>query len=1576
MPRKKSVKIILIILAVCIVLAAVAAAFLFGGKWQNQGEQSSGIYFRQNNVTVEKYETCTLELLGAEGKEIEWKSSNEEIATVQDGVVCGWKKGNTQILAFVDGTEVSCDVMVLDNQYVPVIELGERDELTMDIGGVYGLNPVLYYNGNAYTDVEYTYSSTSNAAKVAQTGVITAAEAGEALVCVQAKWRNNTVEATVAVHVIDASTSIEVSGKVFDIYFNGRGEEYPSSVDIGISIFDKGIPVQEKDASVAYTELIMEGDTAGAAIIKNGTAYAEEIGTIHFIAEYISAEGTIVRTTSFAVNVHQTPYDKYMMPIEGEEYAFFIEPRNDRNSVEWDEQLGAFHLKNKNVELDDGRAFLFNREYIENIIRYTNAKSIVFEVKADGIHSGADNNDEIIFQGFYPEWFNDSEYQRFDNTSQWTEVEIFFDDIPLDQDGNRKAIMLLSTVEGMYVRNIRPMTEGLFLTMDVEITTLGGKWNQDIELGFFPHSYEGSIGNCTNRAAVKAGVKTTVKFRLNDFLQGGKVPGFGVVVFGGPEWDDKLSDGVTPDRHTLTISNLRVTGEQRYSLDLSTALCTTGKDNTGFTDANGSGVASIVDGAIVITNGFRFDGHKITLGAVDPKEKTYICLDMLFTTLGNSSDPVEIGFYPYNFEGDIGGFTDKISVTAGTASTVKLDMEKYLVDGGIPGIGFVILGGPEWNSTLEDGITYDRHTLTVSGVELVGKQSAVYDLSRSQWAGGQNGTGYTNANGFGQAAIGSSIVITDGIRFDGHKITLAEEPDTYICLDMLFTTLGNSTEPVEIGFYPHNFEGDINDFTDKISVTAGTTTTVKLELGKYLVDGELPGIGFAIFGGPTWDAKLADGTTPDRHTITISNMRLEGALEQTFDLSSAAVASGNNGTGYTNANGSGQAAIADGMIVISDGFRYDGHKITFTDEELPEVTEPEVTEPEVTEPEVTDPVVTEPPVEEPDAYISLDMLITTLGNSAEDIEIGFYPYNFAGDINYYTDKLAIKAGTTSNVQLELSKYLVDGELPGIGFTVLGGPEWNTTLPNGSPDKHTLTISGVKLVGEQSTVYDLSQSKWANGNNGTGYTNANGFGQAAIGSSIVITDGVRFDGHKITLVKAPDTYISLDVLITTLGNSAEDIEIGFYPYNFAGDINNYTDKVAIKAGTTSNVLLDLSKYLVDGELTGIGFTVLGGPEWNTTLEDGSPDKHTLTVSNVKLVGKQSEVYDLNASTWTNGTNAGYTNANGFGQAAIGSSIVISGGIRYDGHKITLVEEPDTYICLDMLITTLGNSTEPVDVGFYPYNFEGDINNHVDRVAITAGTTTTVKLDLRKYLVDGELTGIGFAIFGGPTWDAKLEDGTTPDRHTLTISSVKLVGEQSAIYDLSQSQWANGNNGTGYTNANGSGTAVIGESIVITNGFCYDGHKITLVEDTNTYICMDILFTTLSDSTEDLDVRFFPHNFAGDFHGEYTDNVVITAGTKKTVRLKVDEYLIDGELPGIGFGVFGGPEWNTQMEDGTYDRHSVIISNIHMEGPEAEAIELSAVATGLSNSNNGGTATIVDGTVVITNGFRYDGHKITF
>ena len=498
----------------------------------------------------------------------------------------------------------------------------------------------------------------------------------------------------------------------------------------------------------------------------------------------------------------------------------------------------------------------------------------------------------------------------------------------------------LSITSGEVKTPEAPTGEGTYIYLDVLFTTLGNS-SDPVEIRFYAHDYVGSVHESyTDLVTVTAGKKTTVKLNAEKYMVNGVIPeGLGIAVFGGPTWDAVLADGITPDRHTLTISNVWLKGAYEKQLDLNTAEVATGTEGTGYTVANSAGKASIVDGKIVIENGFCYDGHKITLNKDNVKEKTYLNLDMQIDTLGgNWTKDIEMRFYAYDFAGNPHEvYTDKVIFKAGEKQTVKLDAEKYMVDGKLTGIGIGIFGGPEWNTQISAGV-YDRHTVTISGVWLEGGQVKSYDLSKSTCISGTGDTGYTVANGSGVGTFADGVYkITNGFCYDCHKISLTEEiqsgeedRETYVVLDMQIDTLGgNWTNDIEMRFYAYDFAGNPHEvYADKVIFKEGEQMTVKLNADGYLINGELTGIGIGIFGGPTWDAKMPDGYTPNRHTVTISGVRLEGETIQVIDLSKATCLSGTGDTGYTVANGNGKAEIGS-IIVISDGFCYDCHKIKF-----------------------------------------------------------------------------------------------------------------------------------------------------------------------------------------------------------------------------------------------------------------------------------------------------------------------------------------------------------------------------------------------------------------------------------------------------------------------------------------------------------------------------------------------------------------------------------------------------------------------------------------------------------------------
>lgn len=437
-----------------IILLTVMMLLILGGCGKKNA--SADVSFVEDTITIEKLEDYTLKLRGVKEQKIKWVSQDKKIATVKDGVVYAKSKGTTTITATIDGTEISCNVIVNDNYYIPTIELGEPEEgVNMVKNGTYTLYPTLAYNGNTYTDATFSYSVDGKNLEVDENGCIHANGLGEGTVSVKATWRDVEALASLDVRVVDVSTSIEVADNYYNLYVNGEGQEWPAKADLGIVVFDKDNWVQNPGSKVTYTEIKQDGDTEGAAVAANGSVYAKKEGTTHLVAQYKSKANATVKSALVTVKVEKSPADIYMTPIEGKDFEFFFEALGTENSVKWEDKTESFHLINKTNALSDERAFIINREYLQNIMKYTKAESISFEYCTDGISTGLKTDDQTIYQGFYPNWYDAENIQRLSLSKKWTKVEYRFDSFPKDEDGLTKTLFLMNTVEGMYIRNVK-----------------------------------------------------------------------------------------------------------------------------------------------------------------------------------------------------------------------------------------------------------------------------------------------------------------------------------------------------------------------------------------------------------------------------------------------------------------------------------------------------------------------------------------------------------------------------------------------------------------------------------------------------------------------------------------------------------------------------------------------------------------------------------------------------------------------------------------------------------------------------------------------------------------------------------------------------------------------------------------------------------------------------------------------------------------------------------------------------------------------------------------------------------------
>lgn len=130
---------------------------------------------------------------------INWKSSNQKIATVKNGVVTGISEGTVTITATINGKSSTCRVVVSSN-YISATKIDlDKTNLTMVIDSTEKLTPTISPSNAENKKVKW-YSSNSEVATISGTGQITAKKVGKTTITVRT---NNGLQTTCRVTVVD-----------------------------------------------------------------------------------------------------------------------------------------------------------------------------------------------------------------------------------------------------------------------------------------------------------------------------------------------------------------------------------------------------------------------------------------------------------------------------------------------------------------------------------------------------------------------------------------------------------------------------------------------------------------------------------------------------------------------------------------------------------------------------------------------------------------------------------------------------------------------------------------------------------------------------------------------------------------------------------------------------------------------------------------------------------------------------------------------------------------------------------------------------------------------------------------------------------------------------------------------------------------------------------------------------------------------------------------------------------------------------------------------------------------------------
>lgn len=168
-----------------------------------------GITLNHSEMTVIKGQSAPLTVsynptYTTDAKDVTWTSSNEDVATVENGVVRGVSKGTATITAKVGGFTAECTVTINE---IPLKEIAiDTKDFEMEVESTKQLGVV--YNPNDTTDDKKVVWSSDNedVVTVDENGVVTAVAVGEATITADVNGKTATVKITVNEKKIDEPT--------------------------------------------------------------------------------------------------------------------------------------------------------------------------------------------------------------------------------------------------------------------------------------------------------------------------------------------------------------------------------------------------------------------------------------------------------------------------------------------------------------------------------------------------------------------------------------------------------------------------------------------------------------------------------------------------------------------------------------------------------------------------------------------------------------------------------------------------------------------------------------------------------------------------------------------------------------------------------------------------------------------------------------------------------------------------------------------------------------------------------------------------------------------------------------------------------------------------------------------------------------------------------------------------------------------------------------------------------------------------------------------------------------------------
>lgn len=320
----KNKKFLIVLFSICLI--AMTALFVSCGDGDSASSDSYGsddtgsktkISLSIDKLTLARYSDYTLTVKYTGEGEVVWSSSDERIATVENGYVVALNNGETVITAAVGEAKAECMVSVNETEgLAPVLCVSDETAINIFNSSDYELTPYVLFDGRKYQAESLSFeSSDKNVADVDKNGKVTAKAYGTADITVTGNWRgvsSDVLAAVVSFKVIpDVSIIVKnaegVSIESVAVYSLSEldGQTFKNSESFTVTVEDNRNAIENPD--VKWT--IADGGE-NLITLKNGVLQSEGIAGETTITASATVNGEVYSTQPIKVEVLKPVVEK------------------------------------------------------------------------------------------------------------------------------------------------------------------------------------------------------------------------------------------------------------------------------------------------------------------------------------------------------------------------------------------------------------------------------------------------------------------------------------------------------------------------------------------------------------------------------------------------------------------------------------------------------------------------------------------------------------------------------------------------------------------------------------------------------------------------------------------------------------------------------------------------------------------------------------------------------------------------------------------------------------------------------------------------------------------------------------------------------------------------------------------------------------------------------------------------------------------------------------------------------------------------------------------------------------------